>query len=103
MTKPHEETWRFCPSEAHSGFVAFPQGGEMVVKYDPANYSHDEGAARARLAAQAPAMARLLLKVEWVIREGELRCTMCGWLKVEGEHATDCELAAVLRAAGVLP
>jgi len=49
-----------------------------------------------KLAAQAPAMARLLLEATGY--DGD--CCIC---RLIGRHTPDCELAAVLRAAGALP
>ena len=52
------------------------------------------------VAAQAPAMARLLLAMQWA--DGErVACPSCGAWERDG-HTADCELAAVLRAAGVM-
>jgi hypothetical protein len=63
MSIPLEEKWRFEPSEDHSGFVMFPAGGSMLVKFDPGNYTHDVGAAKGKLAAKAPEMAHLLIRL----------------------------------------
>lgn len=64
--------------------------------------------ARAMLAAQAPAMARLLVKLTTVAREGDIvdwtECAACGLVAESGNpHRDTCEIAIVLRAAGVLP
>lgn len=59
-----------------------------------------EDSARVRLAAQAPAMARLLLKLQWIDVDRGEGCPSCGAWKSDG-HAADCEIAAVLKVAGV--
>ncbi len=95
MTKPHEETWSanakgaamICNEDGH---------GQGVFMFDK------DDRERARLAAQAPAMARLLLEGQWICEERGDLCRHCGKLEREG-HADDCELVTVLRAAGVLP
>ncbi len=90
MTKPHEETW--------DGSI---QWGWVLVE-GTASLQPLDGE-RMRLAAQAPAMARLILDIEWsgARHGGEPCCPSCD--AMVGEHAPDCELATVLRAAGVLP
>jgi hypothetical protein len=56
--------------------------------------------ARARLAAQAPAMARLLLKHRY--KTGKAGgCIGCGRIQSEGCEAK-CRVRSVLRAAGVI-
>ncbi len=89
MTKPHEETWE-----------AWPDGDVHVVRGTTMNI---EAGSRAPLIAQAPAMARLLLKIEWNggAQGDSGMCPSC--FQFPTEHAPDCELATVLRAAGVLP
>lgn len=100
--KPHEETW---------------DPDDVVNMAAHVAYSPE----RRRLAAQAPAMARLLLKLQWSgsAPGGDTECPSChadAFVPVfsegthgrlvrhdDGTHAADCELAAVLRAAGVLP
>jgi hypothetical protein len=60
-----------------------------------------ESLARARLAACAPEMARLLLSIEW---DGVLGCPVCSSyppLTGTAGHKQGCALAAVLRKAGV--
>ncbi len=93
--KPHEETWSANVNGA--AMVCNEDGhGQGVFMFDKDDH------ARARLAAQAPAMARLLLEGQWNCEERGDLCQHCGRLKREG-HAPDCDLAVVLRAAGVLP
>ncbi len=129
MTKPHEETWDvYVPREedtdAGTAYVSDaatllliatvmePVGGTLPERERAA-------AERAAFIAQAPAMARLLLKLQW---SGEEGCSSCGYREhgqqsftspvaslhyaldyPPGTHSPDCELATVLRAAGVLP
>lgn len=53
-----------------------------------------------------PAMARLLLSLEWAGDECRYRCPACGKSgrldrEPSGGHAPDCRWLAVMRAAGV--
>jgi hypothetical protein len=111
MKKPHEETWEYEQRIGRVVAHVADDDGSSLAQYrlDVAG-SNDVG----RLAAQAPAMARALLSLEWSTgRDGVPRCPSClqiqpGWSttmdinqpKMVG-HKTDCELVAVLRAAGV--
>ncbi len=98
--KPWEETWHMDPNEGAPVITTGPDGFRGTFDEEDA----------ARLAAAAPAMARLLLKLEWLWREGSERhrCPSCDGEATHaskpwrGGHAPDCELATVLRAAGVL-
>ncbi len=87
-------------------FIACGEGGNYCS--EPCKLAADRLAA-----AHAPAMARLLLEMEWSFRdEGGNPCCPCckgdkpdqgrPWLTDVG-HTPDCEIATVLRAAGVLP
>lgn len=106
MTKPHEETWEVF--EANKGFPGFAAriaeiaDGAYELRVFQSLSGEDDDIDRARLAAQAPAMARLLLEGQWICEERGDLCRHCMKLEREG-HAPDCELATVLRAAGVLP
>lgn len=97
---PWEETWT-ADGDLVVGpsFKADFEGDPL----DPNDYVAAE--ARAELAAQAPAMARLLLQLEWKgessFGSGEC-CVDCGGLKERG-HVKECELVPVLRNAGVIP
>jgi hypothetical protein len=83
---------------------------------------YQDSAARARLAATAPAMARLLLELEWAAggswgpsgddsTNTNFACALCEgtrgeWVARSGTkypagHAPDCRWLAVMRAAGV--
>ena len=60
---------------------------------------------RARLAAQAPAMARLLVRLQWSGRDGrdnDVACPVCGGWESIGDHEPDCDLVKVLKAVGVI-
>lgn len=94
MTKPHEEKWT-----AHKDCVVMVDGWRTVfVSHE--DMGPEPSRERAQLAAQAPAMARLLLRVHDVAATTE-GCPICK--DIFGPHRGDCELVAVLRAAGVLP
>jgi hypothetical protein len=107
--KPHEETWT-SDGERVELCEDQPPYGSVVVKTVARFLCHAPDdcteAERALLAAQAPAMARLLLELEWA-GHPESTCPACG-RHSDGlygdppEHAPDCRLVAVLRAAGVL-
>ncbi|MBA2683253.1 MAG: hypothetical protein H0U66_02005 [Gemmatimonadaceae bacterium] len=86
-----DEEWR--QSEAYPADV-FEAGERGEMLFEGRGDHNDEAAcARARLIAQAPAMARLLLA----------RIDDCGgWCERGGGHKPDCRLVAVLRAAGVV-
>jgi hypothetical protein len=115
--KPHEETWRVV-DEPHNTWAIVGPDSDVPFAATPDRLRSVTGEApeadraRARLAAQAPAMARLLLDIEALADDW---CTVClGHLKYDGRdlkegatvaernHAPDCRLVAVLRAAGVL-
>lgn len=77
--------------------------GGFLTSDDP---GYDE--ARAKLAAQAPAMARLLLRGMEVTtanaygNESTCLAECGGWGPTADQHASGCDLVAVLRAAGVI-
>ena len=106
MTKPWEETWEYV---AHYQHIDVPEGGDIGIFVDDRVLDESEKA-RLRLAAQAPAMARLLLEIQWggsCMSYGS-HCPSCHAFLYDGgpdelPHAADCALVAVLRAAGVLP
>lgn len=111
--KPHERTWtlecgdhdpddRGTIHDCWTVSVPTPSAytdGCVYMSQITLCFYHDER--EARLAAQAPAMARLLLDGEWICEERGDMCRHCGNLRREG-HAPDCEIATVLRAAGVI-
>lgn len=99
--KPYEETWDWAE-----------RGGDDPLRGAARLYSdnHDEEWAttwgkasrdRAKLAAQAPAMARLLVKLARIDFDAGEGCGSC--FAGDADHSPSCELASVLRAAGVLP
>ncbi len=106
--KPHEETWS-AAREEYAGYdcmtdavVVRTEKGARVCDFTVDN-------PRARLAAQAPAMARLLLELEWpTCADYGGYCRICQndrpypAAKPGDGHAPDCALVAVLRAAGVV-
>jgi hypothetical protein len=111
--KPYEETWVVDAT----GTQIRSADGYRIARVDELDVPPREFA-NAKLIAQAPAMARLLLH-----RMGDRYCEYCG-VKVDrvtetgivdpvykgetlvlsdpGKHAPDCALVTVLRAAGVL-
>lgn len=105
MSKPHEETW-------------IDEGSDGTLLYrdedgDDIEFGNIPDPDRARLAAAAPEMARLLLELaaKWVAEQNGgpcyFRCESCEFEVVKPgsaeNHADDCRLVAVLRKAGVLP
>lgn len=104
MSKPWEETWRW--NSDFPGDVFGRDGGDVVAEFQQNSYEDhpDEYIGRAKLAASAPEMARLLLKLS---RDPE--CPSCGdhpfyddsSNELTYRHETDCELVSVLRKAGV--
>jgi hypothetical protein len=119
--KTHEETWDergeridLCEEQKPYGVVAV----KMIATFHCTEGDCTE-AARAKLAAAAPDMARLLLELQAVdTSDGEYRerCPSCqdktmlppdGKIGTPydvhpGEHSKDCKLIAVLRKAGVI-
>jgi len=86
MQKPHEETWTATPD-------AVECGPDDYARFDG---PYEMAAARARLAAQAPAMARILLEIASLSEGvGDVRSAL-------GDETCE-EIRSVLRAAGVLP
>lgn len=128
MTRPHEETW-IADDEygiVHAEPEVRPDGRSFVrpiadfhapffLDQHMGGFTDDERA-RARLAAQAPAMARLLLQIEWAgDNDGQTGpfCLYCHGIQPglpattygAGDHIghrDGCEFVAVLRAAGAL-
>jgi hypothetical protein len=94
--KPWEETWGFAATGCHDGSH---RGDDLT--YCVAFGHGDEEVARARLAAAAPDMARLLLALEVVGDDGPGFCPACGRLRPDEPHKDDCRWVAVLRKAGV--
>lgn len=84
-TRPHDETWRADLEEGTEWSVANPEGRLLA---DPVSESE------AKLIAHAPAMARLLLRIDR-LADGEIERQL-------GADTLD-EIRATLIAAGVLP
>ncbi len=103
MTRPHEETWEHHPKSTGASRLYSDNHEE-----EWATVWGDDNRERARLAAQAPAMARLLLEGMTVTAAGphdnyETCLAGCGgYGPTAEEHRPDCRLVAVLRTAGVL-
>lgn len=94
--KPWEEAWRALGG----GIVC----GDMTPDSWSCAFWHpsgpiDERAARARLAAAAPDLARALLSVEWEDYSG--RCPWCSAIR-GADHRADCERQSALKKAGVV-
>jgi len=104
MTKPHEETWTVRWDEEYGAAYVETGGADDTICVDDV--------AKAKLLAQAPAMARLLLEHQWAARdpydETRAMCPACTGYQsatqkgAEG-HDEGCPIFLVLRAAGVLP
>jgi len=130
--KPWEETWSECdgvisaqqnthaemlesrfPWEQGTNFGAFGDLTE-ASPFNPTSADAD----RARLAAAAPEMVRVLLAIEWSGSDEEgSKCASCGEREyappalydeagkylsyTPGSHSPDCALDAALRKAGV--
>lgn len=101
MTKVWEEEWTFRTVEGHSGALCFPDGGEALVKYDPARYARGVGIQRGKLAAAAPELVRVLLAMYMAHDD----CPSCrvpmSWTGPPKGCKPDCALDAALRKAGV--
>ena len=128
MTRPIDETWTAAehgvdlihPDGMTSGILWSEQERDMGRTLEERDAHRAFDAARARLAAAAPAMARLLVGLEWGAdicigydNITALGCPSCGGLqhdpgtRADFDHHTvghdpDCALVAVLRAAGVM-
>lgn len=100
--KAHEETWVY---DGRWLQVHPPEGETYGERWACADYGDAPGP-RARLAAAAPEMARLLLEIEFHSQEGDeghlpSACPICDGYEYRG-HKPDCRLVAVLRKAGVI-
>jgi hypothetical protein len=93
--KPHEETWTFDATASAlrtSGDPELGPGRAFAIA------SSDVDAARLRLAAAAPKLARALLTLERVVRiDG---CPVCRPSNKWG-HTPGCPVAQALNEAGV--
>lgn len=107
--KPYEEMWIHSVwNDKLTAGVETP--GNMAtfagVKSDASGMIHasDDDIARAKLAAAAPDLVRVLLAVEWGDdQEDGDYCPSCGLEKeyYGGRHSEGCALDAALRKAGV--
>jgi hypothetical protein len=110
MKKPHEETW-----SADDGIVMRADGVRIArirtTSADPQARTIDHvmyDDACTLLTAQAPAMARALIEMgkRWNSEWSTFECQCCSSSELDGRariiHPSTCELAATLRAAGVL-
>lgn len=115
-TKPWEEDW--YPLEDTAGELDVyrdldAEGSRTRVL--ASDNARPEDKARAKLAAAAPEMARLLLEVQWTPTgyDHEPCCPICSMsmprrpedrdeARFPHGHAKDCTLLAVLKKAGVL-
>lgn len=97
VTRLVDETWEWYP-RAGGGARLYSTGGEEEWA---TTWGRDNDA-RAQLAAQAPAMARLLMRLacEWPGTDGA--CQQCGSYSTQA-HGRCCPIGDVLRAAGVAP
>ena len=98
-----EETWRLGEEKSRTvelEVVGGPRFGYLQTGPHfmlPAQQSDaDFARARARLAAAAPEMARLLLEAHHI---KDRACFDCGRVLI---HRGDCQIVALLRKAGVL-
>lgn len=103
MTKPIEETWNALEA---GGQVSVLSQHVMFGKNEAVAdvYGHSTDMARAKLIAQAPAMARVLLAIEWRGRSRHVKyeCPFCmAEMNREHVHDEDCLLDRALRKAGV--
>lgn len=98
--KPWEETWtdqRFVIELGDTGRRIGTFDDDLALGIEEADPNRDR--ARARLAAQAPAMARLLLDLAH--HSDDDCCLRCDHGRGM-PHADDCSIGVVLRAAGVI-
>lgn len=92
MSKVIDETWEASGADIRKA------DGRTVATFTGNEY-RSTLAAQARLAAQAPTMALLLLSLR-------MRCPFCEpdvRAALRNEHEADCPLMTTLSAAGVLP
>jgi len=107
MSEVWEERWEKLGRSVCAEYG--PLRGRRLAEFD---YCLDGDACvgRARLAATAPDMARLLLSTEWVSTEHDEgstpdQCASCGAFRMDtqsfGAHEPDCQWLAVMRKAGI--
>jgi len=97
MSKPWDECW----------YVEYESGDAISVKAEGSPYEvhYSDGGQydRAHLIAAAPAMARLLCRLEWSQTRVDLVPHTCPACWMAGNHHAKCELDAALTAAGISP
>lgn len=108
MTRPIDETWSLAehgvnlvhPDGLTSGILWSEQERDMGRTLEERDAHRALDRDRARLAAQAPAMARLLIDLQDVDYDAGRGCGSC--YHPSPGHNGSCALIAVLRAAGVV-
>jgi hypothetical protein len=105
--KAHEETWEVRADETgqHREGDVFLVGSPRAVLRPFGNARYREGvtaADRAKLAAAAPEMARLLLEF-YRIEDRGCFSLECNGPFDDGTHDATCEVRILLEKAGVLP
>jgi hypothetical protein len=110
MTKSWEETWEAekCCDANECCATYLSDDGTEIGRFSGID-DKPFHTARAKLAAAAPEMARLLLELQNVSYPAETYnidgCPVCRGRVDDGQHVhhePDCRLVAVLRKAGVL-
>lgn len=94
--KVWEEAWEYYAPNGFAGFFAKHVGKQHRGSLFEGTDDTEDERARARLAAAAPELARVLLAVEFDAHGGF--CPSCRGL---GYHKPECTLDAALRKAGV--
>jgi len=102
MKKVWEETWE--PRVCCENHVYIEEDGQEIGRFDGIDDAQWH-AARAKLAAAAPEMARLLVEFQYEgagVAGEPAQCIACGREQImPGSHEADCRLVAVLRKAGI--
>lgn len=119
--KVWDEHWDLLREAGHLvGLDMDEEGGGArggILDFAPVHMNdpeYDDAVARAKLAAAAPEMARLLLEVEWAGLDVEVNgggddpigradfpvCYFCRQEAARGEHASDCRWLAWARRIG---
>lgn len=96
--KPWEETWIAEGEDVLTGPKA---DCEWSSNLRHVTWGEGDCEARARLAAAAPEMFRLLLELEWIWEDGRQVCGICCRLMAYG-HREDCALHTALEKAASL-
>ncbi|MBA2684753.1 MAG: hypothetical protein H0U66_09705 [Gemmatimonadaceae bacterium] len=99
-----DEEWSYYDPHGLPGIFASHAGEAHAGSFFEVAAVAEGDEARARLAAQAPAMARLLLaRVDNSDADLDNADYYCAWCDRGGSYKPDCALVDVLRAAGALP